>query len=68
MMETQTIMPPAELAMEATRKKKRRMKKKKKLPPVLNDNEIEYLNMGVFNPSYKGKKESISVAKPIEKK
>ena len=49
--------------------KKRRIKKKKKLPlPVMNDNEIKYLNMGVFNPSYQGKKESLPVAKPIEKK
>jgi hypothetical protein len=67
MNENQTIMP-IELASEATKIKKKRMKKKKKLPPVLNDNEIEYLNMGVFNPSYQGKIESIPVAKPIEKK
>jgi hypothetical protein len=38
---------------EAPKDKKRRMKKKRKLPlPVMNDNEIKYLNMGVFNPSY----------------
>jgi hypothetical protein len=53
-METHTIIPPiTEMAREATKKKKRRRaKKKKNLPPVMNDNEIEYLNMGVFNPSY----------------
>jgi hypothetical protein len=51
MMETHTILP-AELERGGIKKKKRRMKKKKNLPPVMNDNEIEYLNMGVFNPSY----------------
>ena len=70
MMETHTIIPPStEVPSEAIqKKKKKRLKKKKPLPPVMNDNEIEYLNMGVFNPSYQGKKEIVPGANQFEKR
>lgn len=70
MMETHTIIPPSTMvANEATQKKKRkRSKKKKPLPPVMNYDEIEYLNMGVFKSSYQGKKEIVPGANQFEKR